>query len=110
MALTLTPEIESRVLAEATRRNEAPDAVIDAALRALQRAEPVQAEVAQEADEEAAYQGEQDRLRRLLLTATEEAKRVQPEPYDSPTRTYYRESAVGKIIAEKFREQGFNID
>ena len=32
MALTLTPEIESRVLAAATRRNQAPEAIIDAAL------------------------------------------------------------------------------
>lgn len=62
-----------------------------------------------EANEEAAYQEEQARLRRLLLAATEDAKLVEPEPYDSPARTYYRESEVGKIIAEKFRKQGFNV-
>ena len=106
MALTLTPEIESRVLAAATRRNQAPEAIIDAALEEYLRNEPAQ----DEADQEATRQEEQVRLRRLLLAATEEAKLVEPMPYDSPARTYYRESEVGKIIAEKFRKQGFNID
>jgi len=106
MTLTLAPETESRVLAAATRRNQAPEAIIDAALEEYLRNEPAQDEAAQEA----ARQEEQARLRRLLLAATDEAKLVQPEPYDSPARTYYRESEVGKIIAEKFRKQGFNID
>ena len=35
MALTLTPETESRVLEAAARRNQAPEAVIDAALELL---------------------------------------------------------------------------
>lgn len=106
MALTLTPNSESRVLAAARRRNQAPETIIDAALEEFLRNEPAQDEAAQEA----AYQEEQTRLRRLILAATEAAKLVEPEPYDSPARTYYRESEVGKIIAEKFRKQGFNID
>ena len=109
MALTLTPEIESRVLAEASRRNQAPDAVIDAALEALLRQAAPQDEMAPEADEEAAYQEQQAHLHRLMAAAIEEAKTVTPEPYDSPARTYYRESEYGKIIAEKFRKQGFNV-
>ena len=80
MALTLTPEIESRVLAAATRRKQAPEAIIDAALEEYLRNEPEQ----DEAEQEAARQEEQDRLRRLLLVATEEAKLVEPMPYDSP--------------------------
>ena len=42
-------------------------------------------------DEEADDQAEQARLRRLLLAATEKAKLVEPEPYNSAARTYYRE-------------------
>ena len=61
-------------------------------------------------DEEVARQGEQDRLRRLLIAATEEAGLVQPIPYDSPARAHYRESGVGQIIADKFRKQGFNLE
>lgn len=110
MALTLTPEAETRVLAEAARRNQAPEAVIHAALEAYLRDEPARDEATQEADEEAAYQEEQDRLRRLLIAATEEARLVQPMPYDSAARTHYRQSAVGQIIADKFRKQGFNLD
>ena len=96
-------------MAAATRRNQAPEAIVDAALEEYLRNEPAQDEAAQEANEEAAYQKEQARLRRLLLAATEEIKLVEPAPYDSPARTYYRESEVGKIIAEKFRKQGFNV-
>ena len=109
MTLTLTPETEARLQALVARRNEAPESVVNASLEMLARNEPVQDAAAQEADEEAAYQKEQDRLRRLLLAATEEAKLVEPMPYDSPARTYYREIEVGKIIAEKFRKQGFNV-
>ncbi len=92
-------------MAAATRRNQAPEAIVDAALEEYLRNEPAQDEAAQEAN----YQKEQARLRRLLLAATEEIKLVEPAPYDSPARTYYRESEVGKIIAEKFRKQGFNV-
>lgn len=81
MALTLTPETESRVLAAATRRNQAPATIIDAALEEYLRNEPAQ----DEAEQEAAYQEEQTRLRRLLLAATEEAKQVEPMPYVSPS-------------------------
>ena len=109
MTLTLAPKTEARLQALATQRNESPEAVVDAALEMLARNEPMHDGAAQEADEETAYQEEQARLRRLLLAATEEAKLVEPMPYDSPARTYYRESEVGKIITEKFRKQGFNM-
>ena len=109
MTLTLAPETEARLQALAVQRNQAPEAVVDAALEMLARNEPRHDETAQKADEEAAYQEEQARLRRLLLAATEGAKLVEPMPYDSPARTYYRESEVGKIIIEKFRKQGFNV-
>ena len=107
MALTLTPEIESRVLAEASRRNQAPDAVIDAALKALLRDDPVQDEAAQEADE--SEEDRQKRLHALMNDLLAKAHEIVPEPYDSPSRTYYRESEFGKILAEKFRKQGFNV-
>jgi len=106
MTITLAPETEARVLAAAARRNEAPEAIINAALGEYLHDESVQDEAAQEAT----YQEEQTRLRRLLLAATEEAKMVEPMPYDSPARTYYRESEYGKILAEKFRKQGLNVD
>lgn len=109
MTLTLPPETEARLQVLAARRNQPPEAVVDAALEMLARNEPVQDEAAQEADEEAAYQERQAHLHRLMAAALEEAKTVTPEPYDSPARTYYRESEVGKIIAEKFRKQGFNV-
>ena len=94
------------MLAAAAQRNEAPEAIINAALGEHLHDEPAQDEAAQEAD----YQGEQSRLRRLLLAATEEAKMVKPEPFDFPARTYYRESEYGKLLAEKFRKQGLNVD
>lgn len=72
MTITLAPKTEARVLAAAARRNEAPEAIIDAALG--------------------------------------EYIHDEPEPYDSPARTYYRESEYGKILAEKFRKQGLNVD
>lgn len=110
MTLTLAPETEKRLQALAARRNQPPEAVVDAALDALLREEPTDESSAAEADGENIYQERQAHLRRLLLAATEEAKQVEPEPYDSPARTYYRESEVGAIIAEKFRKQGFNVD
>ena len=109
MTLTLAPETEARLQALAAQRNEAPEAVIDAALEMLSRNEPMHDEATQEADEEAAYQERQAHLHRLMAAALEEAKTVTPEPYNSPARTSYRESEVGKIIAEKFRKQGFNV-
>lgn len=110
MTLILAPETEKRLQALATRRNQPPEAVVDAALDALLREEPTDEPPVQETDAENAHQARQAHLRRLLLAATEEAKQVEPEPYDSPARTYYRESEVGAIIAEKFRKQGFNVD
>lgn len=109
MTLTLTPETEARLLALVAQRNEAPEVVVDVALDALWQNGTKQDESAQEADEEAAYQERQAHLHRLMAAALEEAKTVTPEPYDSPARTYCRESEVGKIIAEKFRKQGFNV-
>ncbi len=109
MTFTLTPETEARVLAAAARRNEAPEAVVDAAIKALLREEPVQDASAEEADDETAYQERQAHLHRLMAAALEDAKTVEPEPYDSPARTYYRESEYGKLLAEKFRKQGFNV-
>ena len=70
MTITLAPETGVRVLAAAARRNEAPEAVVDAALEAYLPDEPAQDEAVREADE----------------------------------------SEVGKIIAEKFRKQGLNVD
>lgn len=109
MTLTLAPKTEARLQALVAQRNEAPEAVIDAALEMLVQNESAQDEAAQEADEEAAYQEEQTRLHALMDDLLAKAHEIVPEPYDSPARTYYRESEVGKIIAEKFRKQGFNV-
>ena len=49
MTLTLAPETEARLQALAARRNEAPEAAVDAALEMLARNEPAQDEAAQEA-------------------------------------------------------------
>ena len=103
MTLTLAPETEARLQALAARRNEAPEAVVDAALEMLARNEPTQDAAAQKADEETAHQKEQDRLHALMDDLLAKAHEIVPEPYDSPTRTHYRESEVGKIIVEKFR-------
>jgi len=109
MALTLTPETESRVLAAAARRNQAPEALIDAALTALLRDEPLQTAPAEEADEESDEE-RQTRLRRLMAAVLEEARTQEPEPYDSPARTYYRNHPFAQGVAEKMRQQGFNVD
>ena len=109
MTLTLAPETEARLQALAAQRKEAPEAVADAALEMLARNEPAQDEATQEADEEAAYQKEQARLHALMDDLLAKAHEIVPEPYASPARTYYRESEVGKIIAEKFPKQGFNV-
>ena len=105
MALTLTPEIESRVLAVATRRNQAPEAVIDAALEALLREEPTQDEAAQEVNA-----GEQKRMRDLLASVQAQARLLPPvSPEQSATGSAPEEQAFGGIVAEKYRKQGFNI-
>jgi predicted transcriptional regulator len=105
MTLTLAPETEASLQILAALRNEAPEAVVDAAIKELLRQEPVQ-------DTPAVGESEEDRQRRLHALMDDllaKAHEIVPEPYDSPTRTYYRESEVGKIIAEKFRKQGFNV-
>ena len=108
MTLTLPAETEVRLQTLVAQRNQAPEAVIDAALEALLR----EAHAMQEAmpEQEVSSEQSQEHLRRLLLAATEEAKLVQAEPIDSPARAYYREGEVGRIIAEKFRKQGFDVD
>ena len=108
MALTLTPETESRILAEAARRNQAPEAVIDAALEALLRDEPMPSALENAAEE--SNEEKQTRLRRLMTAVLEEARTQEPEPYDSPARTYYRNHPFAQGVAEKMRQQGFNID
>ncbi|MGI4788991.1 MAG: hypothetical protein ACRYFS_09085 [Janthinobacterium lividum] len=107
MTLTLAPETEARLQTLAAQRNQPPEAVIDAALEALIREEPTQAAPAEEGGE--TEEEKQKRLHALLNDLVAKASEIVPEAYDSPARTYYRESEVGEIIAEKFRKQGFNI-
>ncbi len=107
MTLTLPAETEVRLQTLAALRNQPPEAVIDAALEALLREAPDKQEVVP--GQEVSLEQSQEHLRHLLLAATEQAKLVQAEPADSPARTYYRDSEVGRIIAEKFRKQGFNV-
>ena len=108
MILTLPAETEVRLQTLAAQRHQAPEAVIDAALEALLREAPDKQEAMP--GQEVPSEQSQEHLSRLLLAATEQAKLVQAEPADSPARTYYRESKVGRIIAEKFRKQGFDVD
>ncbi len=51
MILTLAPETEARLQALATRRNQAPEAVVDAALEELWQKEPMQDAPAEDAEE-----------------------------------------------------------
>ena len=105
MALTLTPETETRVLAEATRRNQPPDAVIDAALQALSRQEPTL-----KTPERQTADAEEKRMRDLLSAVQAQSRLLPPVP---PEQTEIgaapEEQAFGEIITEKFRKQGFNI-
>ncbi len=107
MTLILAPETEKRMQVLAAWRNQPPKAVVDAALDALLREEPISEHLAQQTDE--SEEDRQKRLHALLNDLVAKAHEIIPEPYDSPVRTYYRESEVGEIIAEKFRKQGFNI-
>ena len=107
MTLKLAPETETRLQALAAQRNQPPEAVVDAALEALMREEPVQEPSVEEADE--TEEERQTRLHALLSDLIAQAHEIVLEPYDSPSRTYYRQSAFGQILAEKFREQGFNV-
>ncbi len=105
MALTLTPEIETRVLAEAARRNQPPEAVIEAALKALSREAPTP-----DASRKGTADGEEKRMRDLLAAVQEQARLLPPVPPEqTETGSAPEEQAFGKIIAEKFRKQGFNV-
>lgn len=105
MALTLTPEIETRVLAEATRRNQAPEAVIDAALKALSREAPTL-----DAPGRGTADGEEKRMRDLLAAVQAESRLLPPFPSEqTEAGSVPEEQAFGEIIAEKFRKQGFNL-
>ena len=111
MTLTLPAETEVRLQTLAVQRNQAPEAVIDAALEALLREMP-----APETPSGSGFQEEpeteeecQTRLHAVLAQLLAKAHEIVPEPYDSPARTYYRETEFGKIVAEKFRKQGFDI-
>ncbi len=104
MALTLTPEIESRVLAVATRRNLAPEAVIDAALESLLRDDPPQ----DEATAQETADGEQKRMRDLLAAVQAQAQLLPPVPPEQrASGSAPEEQAFGEIVAEKYRRQGF---
>lgn len=82
MALPLTSEIESCVLAEVTR---------DAS--------------AEEGDD-----GEQRRMRDLLASVQAQARLLPPVPPEQRTTgSSLEEKAFGEIVAEKYRKQGFNV-
>lgn len=106
--MTLTTETENRLRAMAAHRNETTEAVLDAAVEALWQEYPMSnalESAAEESDEE-----KQTRLRRLMAAVLEEARTQEPEPYDSPVRTYYRNHPFAQGVAEKMRQQGFNVD
>ena len=105
MALTLTPETETRVLAEAARRNQPPEAIIDAALEALSRQEPTL-----NAPAEQTATAEEKRMRDLLAVVQAQS-RLLPlvPPEQTETGSAPEEQAFGEIVAEKYRKQGFNV-
>ena len=110
MTLTLPAETEVRLQTLAAQRNQAPEAVIDAALEALLREAPVsKTPLGSEQNRPETEEERQTRLHAVLAQLLPKAHEIVPEPYDSPARTYYRESEYGKSVAEKFRKQGFNV-
>ncbi len=105
MTLTLAPETEAQLQALAARRNEAPEAVVDAAIKTLLREEPVQDAPAEEADE-----SEQKRMRDLLASVQAQARLLPPVPPEQRAAgASPEEQAFSEIVAEKFRKQGFNV-
>lgn len=112
MTLTLTPETEARLLSVAARRNQTPEVVVDTAIEQLWQQGPPHGEVVPDAGPRERDESEQDRQERLHALMDEliaKAHATVPEPDDSPARTYYRASKVGRIIAAKYRKQGFNV-
>lgn len=110
MTLTLPAETEVRLQTLVAQRNQPPEAVIDAALEALLREAPVSETPDTGLQQEPETEEErQTRLHAVLAQLLPKAHEIVPEPYDSPARTYYRESEFGKIVAEKFRKQGFDV-
>lgn len=104
MILTLAPETEARLQALAARRNEAPEAVVDAALKRLLQDEP-QPEAPAAKDD-----SEQQRMRELLASVQAQARLLPPVPPEQrATASSPEEEAFGEIVAEKYRKQGFNI-
>ena len=105
MTLTLAPETEARLQALAAQRNEAPEAVVDAALEMLLRNEPTPDEPVEEGTD-----AEQKRMRDLLASVQAQARLLPPvSPEQRTTGSAPEEQAFGAIIAEKYRKQGFNI-
>ena len=60
-------------------------------------------------DQQEMDQDELERRRAVLTSLFAKAQALVPDPPDSPTRKACRESSVDEIIAEKFRQQGFNL-
>lgn len=83
MPLTLTPETEARLLAEAARRGASPDAVIEALLAEAGGNAPGDDPADRSLIEEAR---EQERLPNVLAQLREEADALVPDPPSSPTR------------------------
>ena len=105
MTLTLTPKTEARLQALVAQRNEAPEAVVDAALEALWQNAPMQDGEAQEATD-----SEQKRMRDLLASVQAQARLLPSvSPEQTATGSSPEEQAFGEIVAEKYRKQGFNV-
>ena len=112
MTLTLAPETEARLMAVATERNMAPEAVIDAAIDALFNPSQINHSEVSATTPEAALAAdiaEQARLRAVMFELIAEAQALEHEPFDSPSRKAYRDKPTDDVIVEKFCRQGFNL-
>ena len=95
LTLTLTPDKETRLQAQARRAGLSPEEYV-------QRLIDHDTEAPGEDDE-------QERLHALMAQAITEANELEPDPADSPTRRASRENPAAQAVAMKFRRQGFNL-
>lgn len=104
MTVTLTPQAEARLQALAERRGQAPDAVIETALDALQQQENAAPPAPLGADE-----AEQARLHQVMDEILAQARARVPGSGDAAARQAYRDAPVDAAIVEKYRRQGFDL-
>lgn len=103
MTVTLQPQTETKLLALAQQRGQGAEAVIDAALETLLQQDQRAAAKAQDSD------AEQTKLRAAFAVMRNRALALEVASAPDNAGRPAEEIAFGDAIAEKFRQQGFQL-